>query len=68
MSETVNELLQQPTQFYQDSKHLLMRCKKPNRREFLKISQAVGIGFVVMGLIGYVVKLIHIPINNIIVG
>jgi protein transport protein SEC61 subunit gamma-like protein len=28
-----------------------------DRREFLKISQAVGVGFVVMGAIGYVVKL-----------
>ncbi|KAL8963531.1 MAG: hypothetical protein Q9193_000216 [Seirophora villosa] len=39
-----------------------------DRREFIKISQAVGIGFVVMGAIGYVVKLIHIPVNNILVG
>lgn len=28
-----------------------------DKREFIKISQAVGIGFVVMGFIGYVVKL-----------
>ena len=28
-----------------------------DRHEFLKISQAVGVGFVVMGAIGYVVKL-----------
>ena len=26
----------------------------------------VGMGFVVMGFIGYFVKLIHIPINNIV--
>jgi protein transport protein SEC61 subunit gamma-like protein len=38
------------------------------QREFLKISQAVGVGFVIMGVIGYVVKLIHIPVNNILVG
>lgn len=35
--------------------------------EFLKIAQAVALGFLVMGAIGYFVKLIHIPINNIIV-
>lgn len=29
---------------------------------------ATGIGFVVMGLVGYFVKLIHIPINNILIG
>ena len=28
-----------------------------HHREFIKISQAVGVGFVVMGAIGYVVKL-----------
>jgi preprotein translocase subunit Sss1 len=29
------------------------------QREFIKISQAVGVGFLIMGVIGYVVKLIH---------
>lgn len=28
-----------------------------DKREFLKISQAVGVGFIVMGVIGYIVKL-----------
>ena len=28
-----------------------------DRREFLRISQAVGMGFLIMGVIGYVVKL-----------
>ena len=35
--------------------------------EFVKICQAVGMGLVLMGFIGYFIKLIHIPINNIIV-
>ena len=34
--------------------------------EFIQICRAVGLGFVIMGLIGYMVKLIHIPINNIV--
>ncbi|CAD0109799.1 unnamed protein product [Aureobasidium uvarum] len=46
----------------------LQKTVKPDKREFLKISQAVGVGFLVMGVIGYVVKLIHIPVNNILVG
>lgn len=53
-------------------------------REFRQISQAVGVGFLVMGVIGYIVKLseccdllpvkpvlilkVHIPVNNILVG
>ena len=28
-----------------------------DRREFMKISQAVGMGFLVMGAIGYFIKL-----------
>ncbi|KAF7307062.1 Protein transport protein Sec61 subunit gamma [Mycena indigotica] len=35
--------------------------------EFSQICKAVGVGFAVMGFIGYFVKLIHIPINNILV-
>jgi len=34
----------------------------------MKILQACVIGFLVMGFIGYFVKLVFIPINNIILG
>ena len=36
--------------------------------EFSKIAQATSVGFAIMGFIGFFVKLIFIPINNIIVG
>jgi protein transport protein SEC61 subunit gamma-like protein len=39
-----------------------------DKREFYQISRAVGVGFIVMGALGYVIKLIHIPVNNILVG
>ncbi|EGX90608.1 protein translocase, putative [Cordyceps militaris CM01] len=39
-----------------------------DRKEFIKISQAIAMGFVAMGTVGYLVKLIHIPINNILVA
>jgi protein translocase SEC61 complex gamma subunit len=35
---------------------------KPDKREFLKIGQAVGVGFLVMGVIGYIVKLSKYPL------
>lgn len=47
---------------------LLTQYIAADRREFIKISQAVGMGFLIMGAIGYVIKLIHIPVNNILVG
>ena len=35
--------------------------------EFQKIALATAVGFAIMGFIGFFVKLIHIPINNILV-
>ena len=55
-------------QFTKDSYRFIKRCTKPDRREFQKIALATEIGFGIMGFIGYVVKLICIPINTIIVG
>ncbi len=54
-------------QFFKDSYRLVKRCTKPDRKEFQKIAFATAIGFAIMGFIGFFVKLIHIPINNIIV-
>lgn len=33
----------------------------------MKIVRAVGAGFIMMGVVGYVIKLIHIPIRYLIV-
>jgi len=37
--------------------------KTADKREFIKISQAVGVGFVVMGALGYIVKLSTWPLT-----
>jgi protein transport protein SEC61 subunit gamma-like protein len=55
-------------QFFKDSVRLVKRCTKPDRKEYQKVVLATAIGFAIMGFIGFFVKLIHIPINNIIVG
>ncbi|OCK83814.1 protein translocase SEC6 [Lepidopterella palustris CBS 459.81] len=68
MADQLKELADLPQEFIKDGMQFVSRCTKPDKREFLKISQAVGIGFLIMGVIGYVVKLIHIPVNNILVG
>ncbi|KAF1344751.1 hypothetical protein BDV97DRAFT_304521 [Delphinella strobiligena] len=68
MSDQLKDLADMPREFLKDGTQFINRCTKPDKREFLKISQAVGVGFLVMGVIGYVVKLIHIPVNNILVG
>jgi protein transport protein SEC61 subunit gamma-like protein len=65
--DTIDSLLDEPRMFVKESIQLLNRCTKPDQKEYFKIAQAVTIGFFVMGFIGFFVKLIHIPINNIIV-
>ncbi|OQE38312.1 hypothetical protein PENCOP_c008G03341 [Penicillium coprophilum] len=68
MSETFQELADIPKDFIREGSQFVRRCTKPDKREFIKISQAVGMGFLVMGAIGYFVKLIHIPVNQVLVG
>jgi len=62
------EIMEPGKQFIKDSIRLVKRCTKPDRKEFSKIALATAVGFAIMGFIGFFVKLIHIPINNIIVG
>ncbi|KAL8792594.1 MAG: hypothetical protein Q9195_004817 [Heterodermia aff. obscurata] len=57
MSDQLKEIADIPKDFLRDGTQFMNRCTKPDKREFIKISQAVGVGFVVMGAIGYVVKL-----------
>ncbi|KAL5533695.1 secE/sec61-gamma protein [Sanghuangporus baumii] len=68
MSEKLREFTEVPQQFVREGNQFLTRCTKPAKKEFLQICRAVAVGFAVMGFIGYFVKLIHIPINNILVG
>jgi protein transport protein SEC61 subunit gamma-like protein len=67
-SEAVDYVKKPVEDFIRDSWRLMKRCTKPDRSEFSKIAQATSIGFAIMGFIGFFVKLIFIPINNIIVG
>ncbi|KAG5354594.1 Protein transport protein [Yarrowia sp. B02] len=55
-----------PLEFIQEGTAFLNKCTKPDRKEYTKIVRAVGVGFLVMGAIGYIVKLVHIPIRHVI--
>ncbi|RWQ98974.1 translocase SEC61 complex gamma subunit, partial [Paecilomyces variotii] len=57
MSDTFQELADIPRDFVRDGMQFVHRCTKPDKREFIKISQAVGMGFLIMGAIGYFIKL-----------
>ena len=79
----VNKGIVEPlTEFIADSQRLIAKCTKPDRKgkmvvillntcrnlDFMRVARATGIGFLAMGFLGFLVKLIHIPINNILVG
>jgi len=68
MADQIREFAEVPREFIKEGTMFMNRCVKPSKTEFLKISQAVGIGFLVMGAIGFAVKLLHIPVNNILVS
>eukprot|EP00310_Coccolithus_braarudii_P011644 CAMPEP_0183359748 /NCGR_PEP_ID=MMETSP0164_2-20130417/53149_1 /TAXON_ID=221442 /ORGANISM="Coccolithus pelagicus ssp braarudi, Strain PLY182g" /LENGTH=74 /DNA_ID=CAMNT_0025533931 /DNA_START=28 /DNA_END=252 /DNA_ORIENTATION=+ len=65
---TLVAAIQPAKQFAVDSYRLIQKCTKPDAKEFRKIALATSIGFFMMGFLGFVVKLIHIPINQIIIG
>ncbi|CAE8642813.1 unnamed protein product [Polarella glacialis] len=67
-SNPVGYVVQGAYEFGMDSRRLVQRCTKPDAKEFKKIAVACAMGFCIMGFIGYIVKLVFIPINNIIVG
>lgn len=45
-------------EFAKDSIRLVKRCTKPDRKEFSKVALRTGMGFIVMGFVGFFVKLI----------
>uniref|UniRef100_A0A0E0ACP5 Protein transport protein Sec61 subunit gamma n=1 Tax=Oryza glumipatula TaxID=40148 RepID=A0A0E0ACP5_9ORYZ len=66
--DAIDSVVDPLREFAKDSVRLVKRCHKPDRKEFSKVALRTAIGFVVMGFVGFFVKLIFIPINNIIVG
>ncbi|KAK6714351.1 hypothetical protein SNK04_005297 [Fusarium graminearum] len=64
MSDQVQEILEVPSEFVRDGVQFMRRCTKPDQKEFLRLCQAVGVGFLIMGAVGYVVKLVHIPLTT----
>ena len=66
-AEGVEKLTEIPFEFFKDGSAFIKKCQKPDQKEYFKIIRAVGIGFVMMGVVGYAVKLVHIPIRYLIV-
>ena len=66
-AEGVEKLTEVPVEFFKDGSAFIKKCQEPDQKEYFKIIRAVGIGFIMMGVVGYAVKLVHIPIRYLIV-
>ena len=67
--ELADEYVILPLQTYaKNSKQLVQKCAKPNYADFIQVSTVTLMGFALMGFIGFFVKVIFIPINNVIMG
>ena len=64
MANFVEETKTNVTNFATSSVQFLQKCSKPDKKEFIKISTSCAIGFAIMGIIGYIIKLLFIPINK----
>jgi protein translocase SEC61 complex gamma subunit len=64
----LSEITKPMKEFTKNSIRLVKRCTKPDAKEYRKICFQTIVGFSIMGFIGFFVKLIFIPINNIIMG
>lgn len=65
MSEHFQTMSALPQEYAREGTQFLKRCQKPSMKEFMGIAQATAVGFLIMGFVGFFVKLIHIPINNV---
>lgn len=63
MSETFQELADIPKDFVREGSLFIKRCTKPDKREFIKISQAVGMGFLVMVRDSILYSIANLPSN-----
>ena len=65
MNENVTEPMKA---FAQDSYRLVQKCSKPEAKQYKQILVQTTIGFAIMGVIGFLVKLVFIPINGFLLG
>ncbi|KAI5150890.1 protein transport protein SEC61 subunit gamma [Enteropsectra breve] len=70
MAELLKKLnFVEPTkQFTKNAGRFIRKCKKPSKMEYVALVKGHLMGLAFLGIFGYVIKVINIPINNIIAG
>lgn len=66
--EAVDLVYAPAKKFVDDCTRVLKRCTLPNMKTIKKTAIATGVGFAVLGTVGFVFKLISQPINSAILG
>jgi protein transport protein SEC61 subunit gamma-like protein len=68
MANVVDQKVKELLEFFDDCVKFFNKCEKPNKKEYLQITKSCAIGFLIMGIIGYIIKLLFIPINTILLS
>ena len=55
-------------QFTKNCINVLKRCSAPSAKILKRTALVSGVGFLIFGTVGFVFKLISIPVNNVIIG
>ncbi|EJW04490.1 protein translocase SEC61 complex gamma subunit, archaeal and eukaryotic [Edhazardia aedis USNM 41457] len=55
------------TEHVKAAQMFMKKCVKPNLKEFSSLLKVEMLGIAGLGLVGFFIKIIHIPINNLLV-
>ena len=50
--------------FVKESIEFIEKCEKPNGKRFKETATSCAIGFAIMGVIGFLLKLLFLPVSN----
>lgn len=56
------------SRFVKNSKRFMREARIPNKKDFGPILRGHLLGVIALGLFAYFIKVVHIPINNMIAG
>ena len=68
MVKIIDDSFKSMTEFLKECEVFIRNCSKPTQKEYIKISTSCALGFVIMGIIGYLVKLLFVPIHSILLS
>jgi protein transport protein SEC61 subunit gamma-like protein len=66
--EAVDYLYQPAKKFIDESRRVLKKCQLPSFKVIKKTALSAAAGFTILGTVGFLFKLVSIPINHLIIG